>query len=108
MFTISATGSNLNYQWKKDGVIIHDGLHYAGTSTSSLQVNAASVSDGGIYTCKVTGSCLSAETSPATLTIQNTAVITSQPVIPALCSGDDLALVLCSKWNRNYLSVGKR
>jgi hypothetical protein len=49
-FTLTATGSNLSYQWQKDGVNI-------GTDSPSFTLTNVSMADAGIYTCVVTGDC---------------------------------------------------
>jgi hypothetical protein len=47
---ITATGSNLSYQWKRDGVNV-------GTNSSTLNIPSAATTDGGNYTCVITGTC---------------------------------------------------
>jgi hypothetical protein len=55
-FTVSATGSNLTYQWQKDMVDI------AGATSNTLVINNVQMSDAGNYQVIVTGDC-GAETS---------------------------------------------
>ena len=49
--SIAAAGSTLTYQWNRDGVEI------AGATASEYTVPSASKSDGGAYTCVVSGGC---------------------------------------------------
>lgn len=41
------------YQWRKDKVPIHDGPHYSGTNSATLNVTNARVADTGMYDCIV-------------------------------------------------------
>lgn len=76
MFSVTATGANLSYQWRKGGV------NLPGQTESSLTLNNISASDQGTYTVKVSnfmGNVVSDGT--ATLTVNSPAVITS-PTAP--------------------------
>lgn len=63
-FTVSATGSNLSYQWRKNGVAIPG-------ATSSNFTSPSSFSDAGTYDVVVTGSCGSVTSNTAILTVNN-------------------------------------
>lgn len=81
IFAINATGSDLIYQWKKNGLNISDDGIISGTSTSTLTISSLSLPDHpGTYTCLVTGSCGVVTSDPAVLTISNVTSITSQPL----------------------------
>ena len=68
-FSVTAIGSNLTYQWKKDGEEITD-------ATENIYTIASVVfSDAGDYTCTVFTDCGSQTSNVATLTVQeNTSV----------------------------------
>lgn len=68
-FSVTATGSGLSYQWQKDGVNLSDGGHVSGATTASLQISPATPDDVGDYRCVVTGTCGSATSNIAALTI---------------------------------------
>ncbi|WP_149244300.1 LamG-like jellyroll fold domain-containing protein [Dyadobacter sp. 32] len=61
-FTVAATGVNLSYQWEKNGTNV-------GNNASTLSLTNLTATDAGSYTCVVTGTCGSATTTAATLTI---------------------------------------
>ncbi len=68
-FTVSATGSNLTYQWKKDGANINNGGNISGATTSSLTITSVTTSDQGDYTCQVSGDCGTLTSNAATLSV---------------------------------------
>jgi hypothetical protein len=49
--TLTATGTNLSYQWQKNGTNIQ------GETNSSLGRTNITSADGGVYTCNVSGTC---------------------------------------------------
>lgn len=73
--SVVAVGSNLTYQWRKDGVDI------AGATTASYSKTNAALADGGVYTCVVTNSAGSITSDPASLVVSMLAPnIKAQPV----------------------------
>lgn len=65
-FTLSVTagGSDLEYQWVKNGVAIDN------ATSAQYVVAAASKSDEGQYTCEITGGCGKVTSTPATVVVQ--------------------------------------
>lgn len=59
---IGATGSNLTYQWKRNGINI-------GTNSSSLNIPNATTANTANYTCVVTGTCDVATSNSFTLNV---------------------------------------
>lgn len=95
IFTTTATGSNLIYQWYKGTGVIADGADYSGTNTPVLTVLLADLADAGTYKCVVTGDCGNVETKPATLTVLTSTVIITQPVTPVtICQGDGFTIFI--------------
>ncbi|RYE14674.1 MAG: hypothetical protein EOP51_27780, partial [Sphingobacteriales bacterium] len=95
VFSVNATGSGLTYQWyvSTDAGATYNALAdnatYTGTTTSSLQIDNVPASfDGYLYQAVVSGSgsCGSATTAAALLTVGNTG-ISAQPADFAICSG---------------------
>jgi hypothetical protein len=72
-FSVSATGSGLTYQWLKGGSII------PGQTGSSLLLNNVSVADVGTYTVVANGLCGNAVTNSATLTVNQSDVVSTEP-----------------------------
>lgn len=52
-FTVMATGSNLVYQWAKDGVALSDGGRISGSGGAALTITAVQATDGGSYSVVV-------------------------------------------------------
>lgn len=73
VFSASAIGPSLTYQWMLNGSPIPEGASgattYTGTASPTLVVNGATSSSSGSYTCVATDSGGSATSSPAVLTI---------------------------------------
>ena len=53
MFSVSATGDSLTYQWQKDGNDIMDNADYSGTTTATLTVLSVDLADEGLYRCVI-------------------------------------------------------
>jgi N-acetylmuramoyl-L-alanine amidase len=53
-FTVSATGTSLTYQWRRNDANLTNGSGISGATTPELTVNGAVFADGGFYTCAVT------------------------------------------------------
>ena len=63
-FSVTATGSDLKYQWKKNGSNI------SGATKSSYTINSAMSGDEGSYTVTVSNSAGNVTSSAATLTVK--------------------------------------
>ncbi len=95
-FSVSASGTGITYQWKKDGVALSDGANITGATTNALSILSASVSDDGTYTCEVTGTCTpKAVSNGATLSVGAGTTIVSQPTSKSVCTGNSTVFV-CS------------
>ncbi|MBL7936149.1 MAG: DUF3494 domain-containing protein, partial [Bacteroidia bacterium] len=104
-FTVSATGTNLNYQWKKGLVDITDGATISGATTATLTINPVSLSDANLnYNVVVSGACLPAANSVSvSLTVNATPSITSQPSSITACEGSSVTFtVAATGTNLNY------
>ncbi|MDA3953838.1 MAG: immunoglobulin domain-containing protein [Bacteroidales bacterium] len=89
-FTLSvvASGDNLVYQWKKDGVALSDTGNITGSQAPNLIINNASINYSGVYTCYVSGSCGSENSSTVTVQVKSPTIITTQPENKTICEGD--------------------
>jgi len=85
-FTVTATGTDLTYQWRKDGADI------GGAVLASLELQDLTVGDAADYDCVVTNVCGTATSGSATLTIVETIEVTGQPASESLCVGDSTTL----------------
>lgn len=89
-FSVSAGGSNLTYQWKKNGTAI------TGATSATYSLASVANADGGTYTVAVTGSCGTVTSSGATLTVNNAAVIGTQPQSQAVCAGSSATFTVAA------------
>src|SRR5690348_6211736 len=64
--SVTATGTGLTYQWRKNGVPIQNGGDISGATTSTLTINPLNPADVGIYSVAIfspAGSAVSANAS---------------------------------------------
>ncbi len=80
-FSVSATGTGLNYQWLKDGLAL------PGATSSTLTLNNVASVHAGPYAVVVRGTCGNAVTNSATLTVNENVVVASAPVSLTNCPG---------------------
>ncbi|OFX90903.1 MAG: hypothetical protein A2X06_03910, partial [Bacteroidetes bacterium GWC2_40_22] len=101
LFNVS--GTNLTYVWNKNGQPITD-ANITGINTNTLVITGSIVSNAGSYTCTVSGLCSTPVTSnTATLTVNPTTVISSQPISRTKCEGESVTFaVAASGTNMNY------
>lgn len=93
-FFITATGSNLNYQWYKGATMLIDGGPITGATTSTLTINPIASSDAAPdYHCVVSNVC-----TPALSSSNSELVVNETPLIPdqtlSICSDDIFTLNL--------------
>jgi len=77
------------YEWRKDGVLITDGLQTTGSTVSGAKTNAMKIvhlkdEDEAVYTCRVFNACYDAISSDSKLFI---VPHSSSPVDVAICPG---------------------
>jgi hypothetical protein len=75
--TVSASGSGLSYQWRKNSLPIN------GATSSTFTIPSAAASDSGSYDVVVTGTCGTATSTATALTVGGPPIITTQPVSQA-------------------------
>ncbi len=102
-FAISATGSNITYQWQESTnggaswANVANGGVYAGATTNNLKLTAVPATMNAYrYRCVVTGSCPTVKTSTsATLTVNTPVAINSNtPTSLTFCSGSNTSLAV--------------
>ena len=72
--TVTATGTNIQYAWKKDGQPI------SGATSATLQISGATADDAGQYTCTVSNDYGSVSSQAATVKVKILPVIVTHPV----------------------------
>ncbi len=105
-FTVTATGSGLTYQWKKNAVNI------AGATNASYTINNISAGDAASYTVTITGTCGVVTSNPATLTVNAAPAITGQPVSATQCAGTNVTFTVTAtgtgltyQWRKNAVNI---
>lgn len=113
VFVCNATGGTITYKWQKDGVDLVDGGNVSGSLTSTLNISNVSASDAGSYVCIVSSLCSSSiNSNAALLTINNSTVITAQPVDVTVCMGSPASFAVTAsgsgigyQWNVNGIAI---
>jgi len=59
-FTVTATGSNLTYQWHLNGDPLTDGGDISGANAATLSIASVAQSDAGDYYCEIGSDCSNA------------------------------------------------
>jgi hypothetical protein len=86
-YTVTATGTGLTYQWRRNGVNLTNNGHYFGVLTNILFINNVVPADAGTYDVVVSGVCPPPVTSnPLTLNIGAAPIISTQPANFTICS----------------------
>lgn len=78
-FSVVATGTNLTYQWRKNGVDLADGGAISGSNSSTLTINPTVLADAGSYEVIINRGCASGISASATLSFQTMAACLSPP-----------------------------
>lgn len=106
--SITASGNNIGYQWRKNGAIITDGATYSGSQTATLSINQIQPMDSGRYSCDVNFGCLKISTDTTRLVINNPALVTNEPVNQSSCAGGNVSINfgfsgnnLTFRWQKN-------
>ncbi len=106
-FTVTAGGSGLTYQWRKNAVNIN------GATSSSYTITGVAAGDAGNYDVVVTGACGSVTSATAALTVNAVTAITANPASQAVCPGDNVTFtvlatgtgVLTYQWKKNGVNI---
>ncbi len=106
-FSVTATGSNLRYQWRKGNSDI------AGATSATYTIATVALADTGLYACVVTGDCGAPTSNQAQLQVAIPPTITTQPSAQTRCGGDSLVLTVgvsrtianAYQWKKNGVSL---
>ncbi len=90
--TVTATGDNLIYQWRKGGVNISNNAIYSGVTSNTLTLTNTTSNETGSYDVVVTGACSptavsNAVTVSVTPSVTPSVTITSTDVDNTFCPG---------------------
>ena len=84
IFSVTATGAGITYQWYKGATALTDGGTISGATTNSLSISTLAISDAAVnYYCLVSGTspCSAVASSNSILNINQSPTITGQPII---------------------------
>lgn len=100
-FPVTATGTGLTYQWQVNTgsgfTNITNGAPYSNATTSTLTITGATAGmTGYTYRCVVTGTCGSANSNSATLTVINITTTGSQTPVSCFGGSNGTATVVAS------------
>jgi Tol biopolymer transport system component len=83
VFTARAVGTQLIYQWRKNGVNLSDGGRISGATTATLSIVNVQASDAGSYDVVVSNSAGSATSQEASLTVGEDPILAGRIVFSA-------------------------
>jgi hypothetical protein len=87
--SVTATGNNLTYQWRKSGTPIN------GATQSSYSINNATIADTGVYNVVINGDCAGSSgiTSSSTIVaVSSRPSFSSNPKDTSACEGTQITL----------------
>ena len=92
-FTVTATGTPLNYFWQQSGIFI------TGATSSVYTIASVVASNAAIYTCQVSNFLGSVTSTGATLTVYSPPAITVQPVPQLVGAGSNFTVSVTATGN---------
>lgn len=92
-FSVTATGTPLNYFWKKNGAFM------AGATSSAYTIASVVDSNAATYTCQVSNFLGSVTSVGATLTVYSPPAITVQPVPQTVGVGSNFTVTVTATGN---------
>jgi hypothetical protein len=106
-FTVAAAGSNLTYQWRKNGTPI------TGATGANYTITGAAITAGGNYDVVITGPCNSVTSGSVSLTVNPVTVITTQPANVTGCAGTAATFTVVAggsgtlsyQWRKNSTAI---
>lgn len=100
VFSVTATGTDLSYQWRKGTANLVNGGKVSGATSATITVSNVSAADAGDYNCVVSGVCSPSVTSGnASLTIEVSPAITVPPSDDVKCTGGSASFSVAATGN---------
>jgi hypothetical protein len=102
--TVTATGTNLSYVWRKGTTAVVNGTVISGQGTPTLTLTNAAAADAGSYNVVVTGDCGSVTSNSVSVTIHPTPVssVTDQTNITCNAANDGTITVSVTSGTSPY------
>jgi plastocyanin len=108
-FTVTATGTGVSYQWKKNGIDI------GGANSNTYTIATTVTADAGTYTVVVSGTCTPGVTSTASvLNINERPEIITGPASQTVCAGQSVTFTVNAgvttgvsyQWRKGAVNIG--
>lgn len=87
-FSVSATGTNLTYQWRKGANNINN------ATAATYSIASAALTDTGSYSVVITGTCGTVTSQTVVLTVTASLQVTQQPSTVVACQGSSAILTV--------------
>ncbi|MCX6140310.1 MAG: hypothetical protein NTX15_05690 [Candidatus Kapabacteria bacterium] len=91
--TVSATGTNLQYRWRRGGVDLPGGVNPV------LVINTVGQAEAGTYDCVIFGCGGNVTSSPAVVTVGSKPRVTTQPFPRSVCESDSVSFSIDATGN---------
>ncbi|MBC7695018.1 MAG: DUF3494 domain-containing protein [Burkholderiales bacterium] len=113
-FVVSATGTNITYQWRKGNANLVNGANISGATTATLTINPAALIDAASnYNVIVNGSFAPSDTSiNVSLNVNNGTIITSEPSNQITCLGGSASFTVAAsglgltyQWKKGLINL---
>jgi hypothetical protein len=103
---VVANGSELVYQWYRDGVPVNNSIKISGAKTQTLHFNTVSITDDGTYYVMIGGvaPCPPVQSNSVTLNVDAAITIVKQPDSQTKCEGTTVTFVVNADANGAQLS----
>ncbi|TAE90462.1 MAG: hypothetical protein EAY81_00765, partial [Bacteroidetes bacterium] len=109
---VNASGSNLFYEWYKNGVKLVNGANVSGVTTNQITFINVQSSDSGYYYVRIHNGCNYENSDSSRLMLNNIPAITTEPMSQSSCVGGSVALSVGSsglgltyQWQKNGVNV---
>ncbi len=106
-FSVIASASGINYQWRKGLTNLNNGVTISGVHTASLTINPVSMSDAANnYNVVISGTCSPNATSPDVLLVVNATPVAIASSNSSVCTGSSIELSAQTVLSGNYFWTG--
>jgi len=111
-FNVTATGTGLTYQWRKNGVNLSNGGNISGATTATLTISNVTNADVACYDVVITGLCNPSATSNQGCLTLGPPNISSQPQSVIACAGNTVTFSVTAtgpgltyQWRKNGVNL---
>lgn len=96
-YSVTATGTGISYQWRRNGVNLVNGGFISGATTPTLTISTVAGANSGNYDVVVSGTCSPAAVSnTVVLNVGTAPVISTQPANRTVCVGQTASFTVAT------------